>query len=87
MTPETDRTCHYLWSFARNHHIDEQKWTTEIRNGVERIFREDEEILAAQQQAIEENPDKVFYNLNLDAGAMWARRLIDEMVEKGAALP
>ena len=40
-----------------------------------------------QQQTIEENPDKVFYNLNLDAGAMWARRLIDEMVEKELAPP
>jgi vanillate O-demethylase monooxygenase subunit len=82
MTPETDRTCHYFWSFARNHHLDEQKWTTEIRQGVRTIFREDEDILAAQQEAIEQNPDKVFYNLNLDAGAMWARRLIDEMVAK-----
>lgn len=80
MTPETDRTCHYFWSFCRNYRLTEQRLTTEIREGVTSIFREDEEILAAQQQAIDENPDKAFYNLNLDAGAMWARRLIDEMI-------
>ena len=27
-----------------------------------------------------ENPDRTFYNLNIDAGAMWARRVIDRMV-------
>jgi vanillate O-demethylase monooxygenase subunit len=37
-------------------------------------------ILEAQQKAIEEHPDHIFYNLNIDAGAMWARRLIDRMV-------
>lgn len=44
------------------------------------IFREDELILEAQQKAIEENPDHLFYNLNIDAGSMWARKLIDRLV-------
>jgi vanillate O-demethylase monooxygenase subunit len=44
------------------------------------VFGEDEVILAAQQRAIEEHPDKQFYNLNIDGGAMWARRLIDKMM-------
>ena len=29
---------------------------------------------------MDENPDRIFYNLNIDAGAMWARRVIDRMV-------
>ena len=41
----------------------------------------------AQQKAIEEHPDHIFYNLNIDAGAMWARRLIDRMVAAEAATP
>ena len=53
MTPETDTTCHYFWAFVRNHRITEQKLTTEIREGVASIFREDEIILEAQQRAIE----------------------------------
>ena len=28
------------------------------------------------------NPDRTFYNLNIDAGAMWARRVIDSMVAR-----
>ncbi len=74
------RTCHYFWAFVRNHRLTEQRLTTEIREGVAGIFREDEIILEAQQRAMDENPDRVFYNLNIDAGAMWARRVIDRMV-------
>jgi phenylpropionate dioxygenase-like ring-hydroxylating dioxygenase large terminal subunit len=80
ITPETDRTCHYHWAFVRNYDMANQRRTTELREGVHRIFHEDELVLEAQQKAIEENPDHVFYNLNIDAGAMWARRLIDKMV-------
>ncbi len=81
VTPETDRTCHYFWAFARNYRLGEQRLTTEICDGVAGIFHEDEIILEAQQRAIDANPGRPFYNLNIDAGAMWARRLIDRMVE------
>lgn len=80
ITPETGRSCHYFWAFARNYRRDEQALTTQICDGVAGIFREDEAVLEAQQIAIEENPDKIFYNINIDAGSMWARRLIDKMI-------
>jgi vanillate O-demethylase monooxygenase subunit len=82
MTPETATTCHYFWAFVRNYRLTDQKITTEIREGVAGIFGEDEIILEAQQRAIDDNPDRVFYNLNIDAGAMWARRMIDRMVAR-----
>jgi vanillate O-demethylase monooxygenase subunit len=85
MTPETDTTCHYFWAFVRNYRLSEQRLTTEIREGVSGIFREDEIILEAQQRAMLENPDRVFYNLNIDAGAMWSRKLIDRMVAQESA--
>lgn len=81
ITPETDTTCRYLWAFARNYRRDDQALTTQLREGVATIFREDEAILEAQQKAIEENPGRIFYNLNIDSGSMWARRLIDRMIE------
>ena len=82
ITPETEKTCHYFWAFVRNHRLTEQRLTSEIRDGVSGIFHEDEIILEAQQRAMDENPDRVFYNLNIDAGAMWARRVIDRMIAK-----
>jgi vanillate O-demethylase monooxygenase subunit len=85
ITPETERSCHYFWAFARNYRLGEQRLTTELREGVARIFAEDEAVLEAQQRAIEDNPGHQFYNLNIDAGAMWARRLIDQMIAAEAA--
>jgi vanillate O-demethylase monooxygenase subunit len=82
ITPETETTCHYFWAFARNYCLDEQALTHKLREGVASIFREDELVLEAQQKAMDEHPDHQFYNLNIDAGSMWARRLIDKMIRK-----
>jgi vanillate O-demethylase monooxygenase subunit len=84
ITPETESTCHYFWAFARNYDIGNQARTHELREGVASIFHEDEIILEAQQRAIEDNPDHVFYNLNIDAGSMWARKLIERMIDSEA---
>jgi len=82
ITPETDGSCHYFWAFMRNHSLHEQSMTTLLREGVTGVFGEDEAILEAQQRAIDAHPDHAFYNLNVDAGGMWARRLIERMVAR-----
>jgi phenylpropionate dioxygenase-like ring-hydroxylating dioxygenase large terminal subunit len=87
ITPETATTCHYHWAFARKYDLHNQRRTHELREGVARIFSEDYVILEAQQRAIDENPGRVFYNLNIDAGAMWARRLIDRMMAEETPAP
>lgn len=84
MTPETERSCHYFWAFVRNYQLHDQRITTLIREGVAGVFAEDEDVLAAQQRAVDAHPDKQFYNLNIDGGAMWARRLIDQMMAREA---
>lgn len=81
ITPSTDKTCLYFWAFARNYDLGNQARTHELREGVAGVFREDEEVLEAQQRAIDANPDHQFYNLNIDAGSMWARKLIDRMID------
>jgi phenylpropionate dioxygenase-like ring-hydroxylating dioxygenase large terminal subunit len=80
ITPSTANTCLYFWAFVRNYRLEEQSLTTELRQGVSGIFREDEIILEAQQKAIEAHPGKLFYNLNIDAGSMWARRKLERMI-------
>ncbi|MEV7134127.1 aromatic ring-hydroxylating dioxygenase subunit alpha [Arthrobacter sp. NPDC093128] len=81
ISPETDKSCHYFWAFMRNYCLDSQLITTQLRNGVHGVFGEDEAMLTAQQEAIDANPDYQFYSLNIDAGGMWVRRLIERMLE------
>jgi phenylpropionate dioxygenase-like ring-hydroxylating dioxygenase large terminal subunit len=81
ITPETDRSCHYFWSFQRNYRLDSQLITTQLRDGVHGVFAEDERMLIAQQEAIDANPDYEFYSLNIDAGGMWVRRLLERRLE------
>jgi vanillate O-demethylase monooxygenase subunit len=85
MTPETETTCHYFWAFARNYGLEDPQMTERLRLDVVRVFGEDEVILAAQQRAVLNHERTPFYNLNIDAGAMWARRLIDEMIDREQA--
>jgi hypothetical protein len=45
-------------------------------------------VLEAQQKAIDRNPRMPFYNLNIDAGALWARPKIDVLaVPRAAEMP
>ncbi|AHD21590.1 MULTISPECIES: aromatic ring-hydroxylating dioxygenase subunit alpha [Rhodococcus] len=81
ISPVDESTALYFWAFMRNYRLDSQLITTQLRDGVHGVFGEDEAMLTAQQKAIEANPDHEFYNLNIDAGGMWVRRLIQRMVE------
>ncbi|HXP29964.1 MAG TPA: aromatic ring-hydroxylating dioxygenase subunit alpha [Stellaceae bacterium] len=87
ITPETEKTCHYFWANVRDYRVNEQRITTEIRDSITKVFHEDEVVLEAQQRAIDEHPDHIFYNLHIDAGAMWARRLIDRMIAAEGRAP
>ncbi|MEJ2632489.1 MAG: aromatic ring-hydroxylating dioxygenase subunit alpha [Acidihalobacter sp.] len=85
ITPETESSCHYFWNFVRDHHLDDQRWTTELHlahvNDGNGVYEQDVDVLEAQQKAIERHARTPFYNLNIDAAALWARRLIERMVD------
>jgi vanillate O-demethylase monooxygenase subunit len=72
---------HNTARWARGHAVGEQAITHEIREGVARIFKEDELVLEAQQRAVDDFPERSFYDLNIDAGGVWARRQIASMIE------
>jgi vanillate O-demethylase monooxygenase subunit len=86
ITPETDRTSHYFWAFMRNYRLESQLITTQLRDGVKRVFGEDEAMLRAQQAAIDANPQHEFYSLNIDAGGMWVRRILTDMLARELAV-
>jgi len=79
ITPSTRATCMYFWSLVRNHHLGDQALTTRLKQANARIFEEDRAVLEAQQQAIDARPGQELRNLAIDAGSLWARRLIERM--------
>ena len=81
VSPDTEKSCHYFWALMRNYRLDSQVLTTQAREGLARVFAQDEEMLVAQQEAIDVNPEYEFYSLNIDAGGMWVRRGIQQMLE------
>ncbi len=81
ITPETDGSCMYFWSLVRNYRLRDQALTTQLREANARIFDEDQIVVEAQQKTMERNPDLALHNLNVDAGAVWARRLTENMIE------
>jgi vanillate O-demethylase monooxygenase subunit len=82
ITPATAKTCMYFWSLVRNYRLRDQTLTTQLRQANARIFEEDRVVLEAQQQVIDARPGQALRNLNIDAGSVWARRLIDGMLAR-----
>ena len=91
ISPETERTCHYFWNFVRTFKKDDTQLTRDINrahvNNGQGVYDQDLTVLEAQQKAIDKNPRMPFYNLNIDAGALWGRRMIDRLLvgEQGQA--
>jgi phenylpropionate dioxygenase-like ring-hydroxylating dioxygenase large terminal subunit len=87
ITPETDATCMYFWSLLRNYRLHDQSLTTQLRQANARIFEEDRAVVEAQQRSIGASVDRSMHNLNIDAGSVWARRRIEQMIERESAAP
>ncbi|MFK7964417.1 MAG: Rieske 2Fe-2S domain-containing protein [Burkholderiaceae bacterium] len=82
ITPETETSCWYFWGMARHFRADDKDLTESIREGQQKIFTEDLEMLERQQQNLSENPDRPLLKLNIDAGGVHARRIIKQLCEQ-----
>jgi phenylpropionate dioxygenase-like ring-hydroxylating dioxygenase large terminal subunit len=81
ITPETHTTCMYFWSLVRNYKLRDQSLTTQLREANSKIFIEDQVVVEAQQRTIDALVNYPMHTLNIDAGSMRARRIIDDMIE------
>jgi phenylpropionate dioxygenase-like ring-hydroxylating dioxygenase large terminal subunit len=86
ISPETDHTANYYWLRLRDHSLDDEGFTAAQVKLVHGVFEEDRAMLNAQQKAIDAHPRYAFYNLNIDAGGMWVRRILARLVEAEAEL-
>ena len=88
LTPETERSTHYFWCFAREFAPDDPAVTEGIRGVVNRAFgEEDRPVLEAAQRRLDETGIRLL-NLTVgDAGSAQVRQRIEKLVQKEAGLP
>lgn len=80
MTPETETSHWYFWGMARRFAVDDAELTISIRNDQGKIFAEDMEMLERQQQNLARYPGRRLLLLNIDAGGVRSRRLIEQAI-------
>ena len=81
ITPETDGTIWYFWGMARTFKPQDAELTESIKQGQGKIFTEDLEMLEQQQANLEHYPDRRLLKLNIDAGGVLSRRIIDRLIK------
>ncbi len=89
ITPETETSIWYFWGMARHFNPRDKALTASIREGQGRIFTEDLEMLERQQANLSAWPSRDLLKLNIDAGGVQARRVLDRLIaaERAAAAP
>ena len=81
-TPINERSIQYRFVFRRNFDLDSEIAETNLLDTSRHIISEDREILEMQQKAVDEFGLRKFYYLNIDGGALWARRILERMIAR-----
>ncbi|TDO96406.1 aromatic ring-hydroxylating oxygenase subunit alpha [Marinomonas balearica] len=82
ITPENDDTMWYFWGMARNFKPNDDALTDNIRDGQGGIFQEDLEVLECQQINLKSFPEYDLLKLNIDAGGVQSRRIIERIIQE-----
>jgi vanillate O-demethylase monooxygenase subunit len=85
ITPESDTSIWYFWGMARNFAAHDQTLTDNIREGQGKIFSEDLEMLERQQQNLLAYPERNLLKLNIDAGGVQSRKVLERIIAKERA--
>ncbi len=85
ITPETETSHHYFWGMARHFRPQDPALTLSIREGQSKVFGEDLQMLERQQANISLWPDRKLLMLNIDAGGMQSRRVIERLLAQQTA--
>ena len=87
ITPETETSIHYFWGMARQFKPQDAALTASIREGQGAIFAEDREMLERQQKNLLAQPERALLMLNIDAGGVQSRRVLDRLMAQERAQP
>jgi len=81
ITPESESSMWYFWGMARSFKPRDQALTEKIREGQGKIFAEDLDMLEQQQKNLQEYyPERRLLKLDIDAGGVQARRILERII-------
>ncbi len=81
MTPETETTTHYHFSFVRDYALDDPSVTEILQNGARAAFLEDLEVLEIQQCVISARDRAPAIDINIDNAPLQARRILADIID------
>jgi phenylpropionate dioxygenase-like ring-hydroxylating dioxygenase large terminal subunit len=80
LTPETDTTTHYFFALAHGFGLDDPSVTEGVYDEVVKAFKEDGEMIEAQQRVIDRLKDPKMVVIAADAGLMEMRRIMERWI-------
>ena len=81
MTPETERTTHFFWSYLNNFEAQDSTISRSLLNSLIEGFMEDKAIIERQQVTLEEDPSFQMLAILADAPLAHFRRLLSKLIE------
>jgi vanillate O-demethylase monooxygenase subunit len=84
ITPETETSTHYFWTFPRNYRVGDKGLSDFLQKGVHNTFLEDMGMLEGQQRIIDADPAAQEVDINADAASIQARRAVAQLLKEEA---
>ncbi len=81
MTPETERTTHFFWSYLNNFEAQDSTISRSLLNSLIEGFMEDKAIIERQQITLDEDPSFQMLAILADAPLAHFRRLLSKLIE------
>ncbi len=85
ITPETDKTCHYFWSSSRNFRLDDEAFSAQLGQTIERVFTQEDGAMIADVQAnMADETDLIALRpviLPTDGPAVRARMILRKLIK------
>jgi vanillate O-demethylase monooxygenase subunit len=81
MTPETDRTTHFFWSYLNNFEGEDNTISRSLLDSLIEGFMEDKAIIEQQQTTLDEDPHFQMLGIRADAPLAHFRHILGRLIE------
>jgi len=87
LVPETETSTHYMFCYARNFCLNDESTTKLLYEGSRATYIEDKEMLEAQQKMLNGGTLERTVDINIDAGPLQFRRMLNHAIDAERAGP